>query len=256
MIFLKNLIQKYDYAGALTVAESMPSEETRSYIDWLRMAYLRDQLDLRGVSQILGRSGMDYLLPVRDAELCKYFEFALTLQVRIWRGEYADFVRALSPILAWLFDRILKTQTSIQVDEYCYRDKKKIRKWDRNKLEQRGQEILSILVTEFPDFRYGTVYGSTFVPLIEHYCRENTALCKLVRDLRTVEQEVRNLAAHEVQCVTDETIQKLTGFTSNQIMAKVRKAYGYAGMNIREEQWQSYEEMNERIIAAIGQQAT
>ena len=84
---MKNLIQKYDYAGALTVAESMPSEETRSYIDWLRMAYLRDQLDLRGVSQILGRSGMDYLLPVRDAELCKYFEFALTLQVRIWRGE-------------------------------------------------------------------------------------------------------------------------------------------------------------------------
>lgn len=111
-----------------------------------------------------------------------------------------------------------------------------------------------MLIREFPDFHYGTVYSSTFVPLIVNYCSGNSVLCTLVQDLRTVEKEVRNLAAHEVECITDDTIRKLTGFSANQIMMKVRKAFYYAGINVREDQWQSYEEMNKKIIAEIGRE--
>ncbi|MGN8705425.1 type III-A CRISPR-associated CARF protein Csm6 [Bacillota bacterium LCP21S3_D9] len=251
---LKNLIAKYDYAGALTIAQTMPQEDTSNYLAWLNLAYDRYQLDLKQVSKILGAGSLDFVFPIRDAELCKYFEYALTLQVRMMKREYADFVRALSPILAWLFDRIIRTQTTIKIDSFCYRGKDGIRRWSRDKLEGNGQAVLNVLIREFPDFHYGTVYSSTFVPLIVNYCSGNSVLCTLVQDLRTVEKEVRNLAAHEVECITDDTIRKLTGFSANQIMMKVRKAFYYAEINVREDQWQSYEEMNKKIIAEIGRE--
>lgn len=251
---LKNLIAKYDYAGALTIAQTMPQEDTSNYLAWLNLAYDRYQLDLKQVSKILGAGSLDFVFPIRDAELCKYFEYALTLQVRMMKKEYADFVRALSPILAWLFDRILRAQTNIRIDDFCENGKKGTRRWSERKLKQNGRAVLAVLKQEFLDFHYSEVNASSLVPLIENYCSNNSALCKLVTDLRIVEKEVRNLAAHEVECITDDTIRKLTGFSANQIMMKVQKAFYYAGINVREDQWQSYEEMNKKIIAEIGRE--
>lgn len=248
---IKNLIQKYDYAGALAVAETMPAKETEYYLAWLKLAYFRSQINLREVSKILNGKQVSYSLPVQDSELCKYFEYALTLQVRIKREEYADFARALSPILVWLFERILKVQAQIEVDDYCYYDKEGVRKWSSAKLSRSGQHIYQVLCREFSDFRGGTVYGSAFVPLIDEFCKENSALCRLVDELRAVEKEVRNLAAHQVECITAQKIQDDTGFSVGQIQSKLRRAFTYAGMNIRENQWQSYEEMNETILKEI-----
>ena len=74
---------------------------------------------------------------------------------------------------------------------------------------------------------------------------------ELVKNLRSVESNLRNMAAHQIISVTEETIQKQTGFSSSQIMDQIQKAFIYAGIKIKKEDWNSYDDMNEIIKTKI-----
>lgn len=69
-----------------------------------------------------------------------------------------------------------------------------------------------------------------------------------MEDLRNVESNIRNLAAHEIVSVTDETIKNLTGFYGRDIMSKIKELFGYTEISIRKEYWDSYDEMNRKIL--------
>ena len=76
-------------------------------------------------------------------------------------------------------------------------------------------------------------------------------LIKLVDEVRSVEENIRNLAAHEIVSVTDETIQKRTGFTAQGIMNRIKQLFAYTGIQIRNEFWNSYDDMNAKILERI-----
>ena len=63
-----------------------------------------------------------------------------------------------------------------------------------------------------------------------------------------VEENVRNLAAHEIVAINDEKIVKLTGFTGEQIMQLFKRVFAYSVINVRQEEWESYEKMNQMIL--------
>lgn len=66
-----------------------------------------------------------------------------------------------------------------------------------------------------------------------------------------VEENIRNLAAHEIISVTDDTIKKKTGFTSKAIMDKIKQCFQHSGITIKKEYWNSYDDMNTIIITAM-----
>ena len=72
-----------------------------------------------------------------------------------------------------------------------------------------------------------------------------------MEDLRNVETSIRNIAAHEIVSITEDTIQKRTGFTGKQIMKKIRAIFVYAGFHITEDSWNSYDRMNQMIMQAM-----
>lgn len=71
---------------------------------------------------------------------------------------------------------------------------------------------------------------------------------ELVDNLRTVEKNLRNIAAHQIVSITEDMIRKQTGFTGKQIMDKIKTAFSYAGINVKTEWWNSYDDMNKAII--------
>ena len=71
---------------------------------------------------------------------------------------------------------------------------------------------------------------------------------KICKDLRNIEDKVRNTAAHQIVSITDEFIENKTGFNSEDIVKKLKKALEYCGINIKSEYWNSYLEMNKSII--------
>ena len=50
----------------------------------------------------------------------------------------------------------------------------------------------------------------------------------------------------------DTKIKTLTGFTGQQIFNKIKAVFSYTGLNIKGEYWESYDEMDKKIIELIG----
>lgn len=245
---IKRMIKAYDYAAAVEIASTLPVEKTASYMPLLEMSRLRLLLDLKGTEKKIVETGIN-CYPVQSGNAKKYFEYALILDIKRKRGEYADFIRALTPLFADMFEIILKKKGKININDFCRIGKNGSRRWNAQKLI--GTEVARILLENKSDFDFNKEVSSySLVFLIEGLC-QNPPLVELVKNLRSVEDNIRNLAAHQIVSVTEDSIKQLTGFSSEKIMDMIKKAFGYAEMNVKANGWYSYETMNELIIEKI-----
>lgn len=63
-------------------------------------------------------------------------------------------------------------------------------------------------------------------------------------------ERLRNVTAHEIVSVSDEWLKKETGHNAKQIMDLIKKLMGII-FSRSDEVWNSYEEMNDFIIAKL-----
>lgn len=248
---IKKHIEAYDYNAALSVTETMKQEDVRKYRSIIELASRRVLLDFAGVDKIARQTGFD-CIPVKASSDRKLFEYALNMDVRLKRGEYVDFIRAITPLLVDLFELVLKKQCSVDINDYCEVKKyKKVsrRQWSESKLQK--TEVKQVLDKAFQGKFNGTdIYAVHLKYLIDHFS-DNSTLKELVEKLRSVEEQIRNDAAHDVISVTEETIIQKTGFTSTKIMQMIQNLFYYTGISVKKEYWKSYDEMNRRILKEI-----
>jgi len=249
---LCELIKKYDYSGALEVAKQMKKSGANIEVELLEMALARFQLNLAKAKRIAQQKKLN-IFPVQSSDKQKLFEYAVNMSVKAKKNEFVDFVRALTPLLADLFELILKEHDNINVNNFCVMKYNGVRNWNRQKLL--NTEIDRILNGRWRDFRYGDVYSSQLIEIIIAKNEGNAALIETVNGLREVERTVRNIAAHEIVSVTDEEIKNKTGFTSLQVMGLVKKAFNYTNLNIKSEYWNTYDDMNDKLIESLGEVA-
>ena len=246
---IKKHISVYDYAAALDVVASLPEQETELYRDLIYMTSRRVLLDFAGVDQMIKKTGYQ-CLPVRSSADRKYFEYALNVDIKLKKKEYADFIRSITPLVVDLFEMILKKQCKIIVDEYCDIKKKngaQVRQWSAKKLE--GTEVKQALDAIYGNggFKGGVVYSDHLKILIQANVQDQH-LTKLVGALRQVEANIRNLAAHEIVSVTDASIFQRTGYTGSKIMDMIKELFNYTGISVKREYWYSYDIMNQEIL--------
>lgn len=253
---IRKLIREYDYHAARELAAELQDHE-KSYMKLIQVAEKRELLDIDAVEKELETNHLKdlYRLPITEGgEKRDIFEYALVMQIRFRRGEYADFIRSISPILYRLFKRIMEKKLGICLEKYVKASKKKT-VWDHGKLSKDtvGKEILKILGWDYKPgdrFRGENVYPVHMQKIIRAKS-DDKELKKLVGELREAEEKVRNLAAHQIVSVNEETIWKWTGgHNAGQIMNNIEKAFGYAEIIdiANKEVWNSYDQMNEMII--------
>ena len=264
---IKKLIDEYDYDAAYTIAtyEDMKNS-SKHYIDYLEIAKHRLLLDINSVDKIINKLGIKEksYCPVKSSDERKYFEYVLSLDIKVKKEQFGDFVRAISPIIEDIFEKIMEKQVGINIkqdlcDEQKYNEEI-VFKWSEKKLKTSAKdnkaniirEIDKILNENSPNFKYGGfVYSSQLVPIIMTMVKDSNVR-NVVENLRSVEQSVRNITAHEIVSVTETFIQKKTkGYTSKQIINDIKKALGYAGINISANDYDSYKQMNEDIKSRI-----
>ena len=176
------------------------------------------------------------------------FLTALVLQIKMYKGEYADFIRAITPIVVDLYECILKYKFNIDINDYCSINKKKVRRWDERKLQ--NTDILSSLKTEWNDFRFGDISSIALKAIIR--CQsDDYVLIDRIDEMSNVEQKVRNMAAHEIISITDEYIKDKTGTEAKGIMNLLKYLIGQAGINVEKEKWDSYNQMNEMMLKLL-----
>lgn len=257
---IRKLIREYDYHAARELAAELKDHE-KPYMKLIRVAEERELLDMDAVEKELETNHLKelYRLPIREGEKRDIFEYALVMQIRLRRGEYADFIRAISPILYRLYKRIMKKKLGICLEKYVSGTETKA-VWDLKKLsgDMVGKEILKILERAYKSgdgFRCGNVYPVHMQKIIQAKS-DDKELKKLVGELREAEEKVRNQAAHQIVSVNKKTIREwmekegCKGRDAEWIMNGIKEAIGYAEIIdiANKKVWNSYDQMNEVII--------
>lgn len=245
---IKKHIMAYDYTAALTVATEIKEDISEDAYRLIQIAAARVRLNRQRISVLMKERAYD-IYPVREGDKQKLFEYALVLQIKIKKQEYADFIRGITPLIVDLLECILKNEGKIVLDDCCVVNSKEgNKKWDKTKLEQAG--LMRMLDAEYKrqgGFKCGPVYSSQIAKIIEYKCKD-AALIQKVDEMVYIESKVRNVAAHEIVSVTDEWFKKRTGKNAREIFEIIKYLIGKSGINVKNEAWQSYDKLNESII--------
>lgn len=246
---IKEFVNSYDYHAAVTLAKDMKAEDA-PYFQKLQLADARQRLDLYTVDILVKQQDPAIYSPVRNEASRTIYEYMLMLQAKVKQGNYADFARAISPLIVDLYEEILKKQAGISLSDYTFESNGVVR-WDMNKLLD-NNKIKEILDASYNNGRFngGWVKSIHMYTLIKGLIKE-PAVLECVDKLRTVEGNVRNTAAHNMVSVSDAWVKKKTGLSSEEIITQIRKAFTFTSYNIRSSEWDSYERMNEDIISSI-----
>jgi CRISPR type III-A/MTUBE-associated protein Csm6 len=248
---IKKFILAYDYTAALMVADEIKDELSEDAYRLITAAAARLQLDKSGTDKTLKDSGYS-IIPVRAGDRRDIVEYLLALEIKIKKGELADFIRGITPVTADMFEMILEHKCGIKTDDYCISGR-----WDNRKLEQ-DKQIYDILSQGYQDgFQGKNISSDHMLKLIEGLSSDKK-LIQLSTDLRNVEVAVRNTAAHEIVSVTDNWLKIRTrnvrsGLTASEIFKILKDLCKYAGLPHDDEIWNSYDSMNSLIISKLQQ---
>lgn len=120
---IKKLIRVYDYDAAILMAENI--RDGSRYIDILKIAKDRLLMDFSSVdkrlAQIQDPAIRSAVRPVEQRTERILFEYVLSLDIKLKKRQYADFIRALSPIIKEVFQKIIEKRLNISINNLCIR---------------------------------------------------------------------------------------------------------------------------------------
>ena len=225
---IKKFIRKYDAYNMLEIANN------------------RLKLNYKEISKITSNNKYD-IYPIKDAGNMKLFEYACVLEIKLKKEEYSDFIRGITPLIVDIFEQILKTKMNINVELLCdIRNGVKI--WNIGKLK--NNDIFDILNNSYikkGGIKEGPVYSHALAHIIRAKSNDNILKSK-VDEIVNVEQNIRNLAAHQIVSVTDKWFVDKSGKSPEEIMNIIRYLLVQAGVGVKKEDWDTYDVMNDKIV--------
>ena len=115
---IKKHLLSYDYHAALAVGKEIKDELNPVAWKWLQSADARAVLDWERMNRVLPENN-GIISAVRQENKKKIlFEYLLALDLKVKRGEYADFIRGITPLIIDLLDIVLLQFCVIYVTQY------------------------------------------------------------------------------------------------------------------------------------------
>ncbi|MBQ6583040.1 MAG: hypothetical protein IJH77_04345 [Mogibacterium sp.] len=242
---IRNHIHAYDYVAALRVASPIADFLNGDVLHLLKAGAARLKLD-RSAGKIASDAASYDMFPVKGSDKIAIFEYIMVMDIKLRKEEYADFLRSISPVFFALMEKIIKDSPQINIDDYTFViesvQNTKIRKWDSSKLASS-----TLLQSAGINYDRDTVVASRDYVRLINCMSVSTAVKDLVNAIRTVEERIRNTAAHSITYITSTVIQNQTGQTPEQILKKLRNLSGQVGIPLNETNLRTYEQLNERI---------
>lgn len=249
---VKKLINRMDYHGAREVAEEISNDLKAEAIPAIKWAGARYDLNYHAMIDLEKDYGVIFSLPQKSDDKREVVEYLLSTKARLNKQAYVDFLRALTPLVLDLFERILANRGPTDPRE-LYRVRTtngKVKEdWDEVKLGR--HEYGDVLYDKYPNFIHKNIYSGHLELLIQEYCASDKKLMKLIKEIRMVEAEARNTAAHEMTSVDAAWIEKITGLSPNKIMDTLIELAKIAGLESSPKQWESYAEMNNYLCSLL-----
>lgn len=245
---IKKHLLSYDYHAALAVGKEIKDELNPVAWKWLQSADARAVLDWERMNRVLPENN-GIISAVRQENKKKIlFEYLLALDLKVKRGEYADFIRGITPLGVDLLEMVLEQYCQIDIRQYYMKNAKNGRKWSRGRME--GTEVQEIMNARYSSFNYKDVYSRHLQLVIEKKCKDDL-LKQRTEELVQIEYNVRNIAAHNIVSATPEWVKEQAGRSVEDILWLLKYICEQVKINTRKENWDSYDYMNKRIIEEL-----
>lgn len=245
-------IKAYDYVAALQIAGEMTEPFDDETMALLKAANSRLQLNIGEIDNLLKPYNIS-IIPVRIEQQQKIFEYLLSLEIKIKKEQYGDFLRAITPAVVELFKIATKEYTGIDWEKYCWKNNKTRQwKWDSKKIEE-NKELQDALNKSYKgEFKANDILSDHFQNIIKELATD-IEIETMTTQIREIEKDVRNISAHNLVSITASWVKKYSGYTPEEIYGFLKNYVKKLRWNIKKEDWNSYDAMNEIIIGKIGQ---
>lgn len=237
---IEKYIRVYDYEAAKMMADTLYEKPSPQFTNGLDIAVERRKMNLEYIKGKKKLYGVETWFPVVQDKYMEEFEYILSMQVKLWKKQYIDFVRDITPIFYSLSQGVL--------EKYCQLKLKDIGE------KKRGSWCISLKKINalgiVPDSTWSVhtnISANIILKIMKQKCTEEKVL-KIMQNIRLVEREVRNLAAHEIMGITAEWFKTRTGFTAEQLMEQIVELGIYAGLKLSKQNRKIYDTMDEQLI--------
>lgn len=239
-------LDAWDYHAAWQVGQQMGDLLPDAARDLLDAACLRTQQEWRRIRPELQKK----LIPKASGdEEKKIFEYLLWLQNRHRQRDFADFLRGITPSLYHLSLYAVCHIARFPIADYCNGD------WldpAALKRDPFGTDIYELLEQSYGQPLRAGFLGSDQCCRILEYKVPTHPCVKPLTELREVEKNVRNIAAHTIVPITESLCRQKCGKTPAEIMELLQKT-AQAVFGKEQMRWDSYDVMNRHIKAALAQ---
>ena len=241
------LIRSYDYAAALTLAESAPELFDDGVLAALRAAKQRGTLETRAAAQVL--SGC---FEENRPGLMEGYEYILMLDTLVQREAWGDYARALSPALVELLLLALRQLVGLDIHSLCVH-KTSGAEWhiSPQTIDSRDPAMLAYLNRGYKGgLRESPLNADVMLRILNYYRKKKDWWQLDTRPfarLRKFEQTVRNCAAHQVTPITEQQIQEWTGGEMSIPDAQELLKRCFAQTGGKAYRWNGYEIMNRQL---------
>ena len=255
---IKKHINAYDYVAALAIAEDMEGFISEDAIRLMKAGVSRLRLDRNTCDKLMAKDSYD-IFPFKGREECRIVEYIILQYLKLKKDEYIDFVRGMSPLIFIAVIRIIEKTRGYDLDNITYLDpemqKKGIftRKW-KPAAESDDDVKAARIIVNVGKF----VSNDEAYKLLKIIASDDKEVLELVKELREIEKLLRNPVAHNIASVSPTVIKEFTankfrkkGYSANDIMKMLVKLVRKAGINIKNEDFSSYDRMNREIEARL-----
>lgn len=248
--FKKQMVQKlilsYDYPAAYKMIEDSGTF-SKKFKELVFAACCRMKLDYSKTKTVFRKYGIPFdSASEKEALINDISEYLLLLKLKIYKNEYADFVRAITPVLVSLCSVYLKNKCAVDISQYTKTIKKDFDVWSNQKLQ--GTKIFDILNQKYGSFKDESPLSSDSLIEIIYNMSSDADVKIAAANIRSVEVKIRNSAAHTIVSIKDEDIKSISGFSAKEIFDMIKKIFTASGYTFREN---AYDKMNDIILNEI-----
>lgn len=240
-------LKSYDYKGAITVLGEAQGFFSPELPIILQAADYRIHLEHNKAQKDFDKTALSYKMvyTVQSTDSRDIYEYILHLQRLGTKAHLLEFAQGFSPILYRLSYIFLKKILKIKIDDFVYTDNKGVKRYDERKMPDKYKQAIK---NEFGRVNYTTPLNTAnLLPLIacEAVRQNKTNAYEIINKLRDFEKDVRNIAAHEISAVSEETFKNNAQTNCSKILKDLKSLY--QGVFSQAANWNSYDEMNNKI---------
>lgn len=248
---IEKLIRAYDYEAAEVMLQELSKEASDTLKLALKLAKARMKLDINYVNNHRKQLETDEWFPIVDLRMMNEYEYLMAMKVKMLKGQYVDFIRDITPILFSLSEQILKKYCGISFEHIGWEKPSKNRESKETFWCVDVSKMIGLGISPKQNWDENTFISSAVILHIISQKDIDASIAKLLKSLRSVEENVRNMAAHQIVGLTAEGIKRKVGCTPEEILDMCFELADYAGIKLSKQKKNIYDVMNEGLVKML-----